>query len=218
MPTCITIELLCLTLALYVTTYKEHQKFKSLLIENDATKVRLSKIGCRKLNLEGIRSMLETEIAYIKASSDIDQSLIAEYQDKVSGLNATLIKLHNLNIQKKQEESIKTSEFFERGRKIVHANLGDQSFKTESWAEAMFLSRSQFSNRWTQETGLAPSRYLLQCRVLKGKELLAAKSEKTIAAIAYECGFSDHAHFTRKFIEYFQLSPSEYRQSHSQSV
>ncbi|EDY16394.1 transcriptional regulator, AraC family [Chthoniobacter flavus Ellin428] len=41
-----------------------------------------------------------------------------------------------------------------------------------------------------------------------------ADTDKTIAAVAVECGFYDHAHFTRSFHAVTGISPSRYRREH----
>jgi transcriptional regulator GlxA family with amidase domain len=44
-----------------------------------------------------------------------------------------------------------------------------------------------------------------------------AETDRTIAAIAVDAGFHDHAHFTRCFREIQGLTPSKYRQERRES-
>ena len=65
-----------------------------------------------------------------------------------------------------------------------------------------------------KETGLTPIGYLNEIRCKKAVELLLHTS-KTVKEIAACCGFENVQIFYRQFKKYTNLSPSQYRQIHS---
>lgn len=94
----------------------------------------------------------------------------------------------------------------------LHASPSDQR-TSRDLARLAGLSVSQFDRTFRQCFGTSPRQYLVRIRVEAACQLLA-QSNKTIAAIAVETGFHDHAHFTRSFQKVMCISPSEYRRQH----
>lgn len=63
-----------------------------------------------------------------------------------------------------------------------------------------------------RHVGCSPREYLLRCRLDVVRErLLSAPEDLTIAAIALDCGFTDLAHFSKKYRETFGELPSATR-------
>jgi len=63
-----------------------------------------------------------------------------------------------------------------------------------------------------RHVGCSPREYLLRCRLDVARErLLSAPEDMKIAAIALDCGFTDLAHFSRKYRETFGELPSATR-------
>lgn len=63
--------------------------------------------------------------------------------------------------------------------------------------------------------GHTPNSWLLQIKLEQGRELLAQLGGRDglIATIAYRCGFSDAAHFSRLFKQKYGLTPMEFRRN-----
>lgn len=72
------------------------------------------------------------------------------------------------------------------------------------------LSQSQFDRGFRQAFGTSARQYLLRVRVETSCRRLA-DTEGTVATVAQETGFFDHAHFTRCFRQTMGVTPSEYR-------
>ena len=58
--------------------------------------------------------------------------------------------------------------------------------------------------------GTTPVRYLIQHRLERAAEELRRPNNRTIAQIAYACGFSDASYFNRCFRKEYGMTPSEY--------
>lgn len=62
--------------------------------------------------------------------------------------------------------------------------------------------------------GTTPIRYLVQYRLQKAAEELKHRDGRTVAEIAYACGFSDASYFNRCFRREFGKTPTEFAQTH----
>lgn len=57
-----------------------------------------------------------------------------------------------------------------------------------------------------------PVNYLLTQRLRRAGDLLRQQPEMPVSEVAFNCGFTDSAYFSRKFKNYYQLTPTLYRQ------
>ncbi len=72
------------------------------------------------------------------------------------------------------------------------------------------LSAKHFARAFRQSTGVPPHRWLIERRIDRAKELLAA-SDHSLAEIALACGFADQSHFTAAFRKAVGATPGGYR-------
>jgi DNA-binding LacI/PurR family transcriptional regulator/AraC-like DNA-binding protein/signal transduction histidine kinase len=79
-------------------------------------------------------------------------------------------------------------------------------------AEAVNASEDYLSRVFRRETGLSPWEYLNRVRLKHAARLLAG-TDKSVGAIAHECGFQDQAYFCRVFVKRFGVSPIRYRRA-----
>lgn len=77
-------------------------------------------------------------------------------------------------------------------------------------AAQLNLSSGYLNVLFKRETNKTLHSYLTEYRLMKAKELLAS-TPKTVKEIAREVGFDDPFYFSRIFVKYFSLSPSQYR-------
>ena len=85
--------------------------------------------------------------------------------------------------------------------------------KTAKLARLAGLSISQFDRVFRRTFGVSLRQYLLKIRVEAACRKLA-ETDGTISAIASECGFYDHAHFSRGFQRIMGRTPRAYREGH----
>ena len=91
----------------------------------------------------------------------------------------------------------------------LHENFADRLSSTEL-AEMSGLSVSHFERRFRRAFGTSPRQYLVRIRVENAARLLR-ETDKSVSEVALDCGFYDHAHFSRSFRKIMQRSPSDYR-------
>ncbi len=103
------------------------------------------------------------------------------------------------------------NEFYDRFVAIVNNEMGNCDLNIDSIAARMGLGRSQFYRKIKALTNYSPVELLRNLRLKHSRELLT-KTNRSISEIAYECGFSTPAYFTRCYREAFGETPTELRE------
>lgn len=96
----------------------------------------------------------------------------------------------------------------ERARDILHARFQEE-VGVADLAEACGTSASHLMRVFKRSTGASIHVYQTQLRISEGRRRLAAGAP--LAEIAADLGFSDQAHFTRRFRAIMGVSPGAYR-------
>ncbi|MBL0160402.1 MAG: response regulator [Bryobacterales bacterium] len=92
----------------------------------------------------------------------------------------------------------------------IRKHAQDQEFSIEQLAKEMAMSRMHLYRRAQTILGKSPTEILMEYRLERSAELLAARSG-TVSEIAYGLGFKSVSHFTRRFRERFGRTPSDHR-------
>jgi transcriptional regulator GlxA family with amidase domain len=95
-----------------------------------------------------------------------------------------------------------------RVRAYVHRRLAGPIVVRELAALAK-LSPGHFSRAFAVSTGVTPHSYIIGERVRRAVTLLG--TQESLAEIAFQCGFSDQSHFSRRFRREFGTPPSRWR-------
>ncbi|CAB3756484.1 helix-turn-helix transcriptional regulator [Paraburkholderia solisilvae] len=98
-----------------------------------------------------------------------------------------------------------------RAKNYVAQHLDDLDLNVSRIATSIGVSPSQL-NRLFKDRSKTVMRYVWSCRLDRAADLLRRRdrSNISIGEIAYSCGFTNHAHFSRVFKERFGMSPSGY--------
>ena len=88
--------------------------------------------------------------------------------------------------------------------------LGDGRMSVAEMAATVGLSESWFANVFKQTTGKTPLQWLLVKRIDLAKKLLM-ESDRSVADIAAQLGFSDQAHLTKAFRQIAGDTPAAWR-------
>ena len=94
-------------------------------------------------------------------------------------------------------------------RDFLRDNLTRQVSTTEL-CDVAFVSESKLTRLFRQAEGVTPQEYARQLRMGRACELLEA-TDRTMAQIAAELGFSRQGSFSEAFKERFGVTPREYR-------
>ena len=104
----------------------------------------------------------------------------------------------------------KEDAFVQKVRALILEHLDDPELNVAKLSEMAALSRAQLHNKMKALTGLSSSRFLRQVRLLEAQKLLT-EGDLQMAEIAYRCGFSSPAYFSRMFADEFGKTPTSFR-------
>lgn len=92
----------------------------------------------------------------------------------------------------------------------VEQNLGNSDANVGDMATAAATSRSGLQRKLRQAMGVTPQDLLREARLKHACQLLRL-TDKTVAEVAYACGFTDPKYFSRCFKQSVGQSPTEYK-------
>lgn len=91
----------------------------------------------------------------------------------------------------------------------IQAHLSE-NLSLSAIANELGMSQYYFCHLFKRSTGISPHQFLIQQRIERAKYLLK-HSERTITAIALDCGFANQSHFARCFRQSTRMSPNQFR-------
>ncbi|WP_417247632.1 AraC family transcriptional regulator [Celeribacter sp.] len=105
------------------------------------------------------------------------------------------------------DEKHMTIEVFAKG---LRQHLS-HDWRLEDMAKQCAMSRSQFCAIFKEVTNKTPIEYLNELRLESAAQQLRDATTKPITDIGFEAGFGSSQYFSRKFSEYYGMSPRTYR-------
>lgn len=93
---------------------------------------------------------------------------------------------------------------------LMEANI-EEPLATDDIAGLVGISRRQLERQFKQYLGSVPSRYYLELRLQRARQLLLDSSQ-SVVQIGLMCGFSSGSHFSTAYSTLFGISPREERQ------
>ena len=144
------------------------------------------------------------------------------YLNKPFDKEELLLTVRNLvalqqNLQNNFKEDLKEKRehippFLKKANAIILEHLADEAFSAESLCDILHLSRSQVYRKIKALSGLTIQLYIRTVKLTEARRKLM-EEDKTVAQVAYECGWSDPSYFSKVFHEHFAEHPSHVKQS-----
>lgn len=103
--------------------------------------------------------------------------------------------------------------FIDRVRKIIIDHLEDEKFGVKELAEELGLSRSQVLRKVKAATGGKSVNLFIRELRLREAAMLLLENDLTASETAFRVGFSSPSYFNKCFLDYFGITPGEYKQS-----
>lgn len=102
------------------------------------------------------------------------------------------------------------TEFLDRLRTVVEANIGDPDFSVRKLSGLMLMERSGLYRKMQALTGITPSEYIKDVQLTLAANLLRSGAALSISEVAEKVGFSDPKYFSKVFKSRYGISPKEY--------
>jgi AraC family transcriptional regulator, L-arginine-responsive activator len=93
---------------------------------------------------------------------------------------------------------------------LMEANI-EEPLSTDDIANLVGISRRQLERQFKQYLGSVPSRYYLELRLKRARQLLL-ESNHSIVQVGLMCGFSSGSHFSTAYGTLYGITPREERQ------
>ena len=106
-------------------------------------------------------------------------------------------------------------EFLQEAIAIVEENLANHELDKNDFAMKMNVSKSQLYKKLHHLTGLSPNEFVRNVRLKKAAYILSKGTNLQIAEIGFMVGFADPNYFSRKFKEFYGMTPSKYSLQHA---
>lgn len=175
--------------------------------------------GSRQGRLEALPVLLPTNTAEIVSivaeqreivrdlSMDSSQSLNDRRLEIMNGVFRLVRYLTTPNRRHSTAGEVRNKQLADEIVQYIAANL-DRYIRIDEMAAAFYISPNYLGQIFRQATGMTVKAYHNKLRMEYALELLQT-GQHSIGAVAAAIGFSDVAYFSRKFKEYYGLSPSQ---------
>ncbi len=130
-----------------------------------------------------------------------------------SAYSSALIEMLAAGMQPCERIMAPNAPLFERMKRVVEARMGEAGLTPSRLADELGVSLRSLQIA-AAECGTTPVAYIAQRRLELAAQRLVMDQGSTITNIAFDCGFSDSAYFTRRFAEHFGMSPRRFRMMH----
>lgn len=146
--------------------------------------------------------LFETFILEVEECATVDE--VFDYLSKIIIENFELALLEKLKMDIKP---------IRQAKDYINKHYAE-AISLEILSDEVGFSTAYFSTMFKNEVGLNFSEYLLNVRMEKAKEFLK-ETKFSVSEVCQKVGYSDIKYFTKKFIQYTNLKPNEYRKLYS---
>lgn len=94
----------------------------------------------------------------------------------------------------------------------IEKHLSDNTLTIEKVTRLVGMSRTDLHRKLEMSVGMSATEYIRFIRLHKAAELLILEREWSVYQICIEVGFHDQSYFTRRFREFFGVSPLTFRE------
>lgn len=101
--------------------------------------------------------------------------------------------------------------FMDTVESVVQKNMENSDFDVDKLAKEIGMSRSVFYNKFKAMTSQTPNDYIMKQRLKKAAVLLKENPNMPISEISDKLGFGSLSYFCRKFKEFYNVSPKQYK-------
>lgn len=160
--------------------------------------------------LEGLEAGADAYLAkpFNKEELNIRIRKLLEMREKLKERYASVLIPKQFKVKQYERED----RFIARIHEIMTNNLSDESFGVEGLCIDLGMSRSQLYRKFKALYEKGIRNYLITFRLHAAKQLLK-ESSLSVTQVAYEVGFKNLSHFSRKFRSVHGVSPGHFREN-----
>ncbi len=160
--------------------------------------------------LIGILAAITYTILYIRRIRCQHRETLEKYLALIEGRGEMSDVRRKKEEGKSEEEEVRLDPMLERVMTFIEENISNGDIGVGDMASAAATSRSGLQRKLKQTMGITPQDLLREARIKRACQLLR-NSNKTVAEVAYACGFTDPKYFSRCFKQSTGQSPTEWK-------
>ncbi|MBE6310388.1 MAG: response regulator [Bacteroidales bacterium] len=160
--------------------------------------------------IEGIKSGVDAYL-YKPFNADELNATILSLLERRKTLQMNLSRNYSLVENSNEKMSSTDQAFLNKVIDLIYAQMADLKVNINDIAESLNMTARQLNRKINAITGENASKYVLQVRMTRAKQLLDSNNGYTIAEVAYKCGYEENANFTRAFKSLYNITPTQYR-------
>lgn len=135
-------------------------------------------------------------------------------RERIAALLSELLKEICLTIPQNERITVSDSvknrtEAIRRAVKYIGNNY-DKKISVDTLAEIASMSRRSFQRSFHEITGSTTSQIIISCRLSRATQMITL-TDKSLSEIADEIGIYDKSRLSKLFLEYYGMTPTEYR-------
>lgn len=146
-------------------------------------------------------------VKLLKHKTDANTKLERQYRE----LEAVVKKIERVERVEPRSAEVSTtpleSKFLSKFNEIIEQNISNVDFEFDNIGDELCYSRVQVYRKVKALTGESPSKLLRRVRLERADKMLRT-TDKPIADIAFEVGFSAPSYFTKSYKDHFGMLPS----------
>ena len=135
---------------------------------------------------------------------DVNQAVKMKLASALLNTLSVALESHSTGVV----ESYDSRSLFEKSLSIIDSKMEDPDLTVAKIAELIHVSERTLSRAFARQGELA-SRVLWRRRLERSYRLLEERGGDQVTQVAFACGFSDLAHFSRSFKKLYGTSPSK---------
>src|SRR5210317_2398628 len=102
--------------------------------------------------------------------------------------------------------------FISKVKETILSNIQNEKFGVSELASELNLSRSQLLRKIKSATGKSANQLIREIRLEKAAKMLL-DTDITASEISFKTGFSSPSYFNKCFLDYYNLTPGEFKNS-----
>lgn len=155
-----------------------------------------------------VRGGLDLETAFALSDQYIQKAELMQRYEELVRLNAQMVLDFTRRVAA-LKNGINDSALIRRGREYILAHISE-AVTTEALARELGLNRTYLCTLFVQETGMTINHFVTQVKMEEARRLLDI-TQKSIAQIAAQLGYSTQSYFQKVFKKHWGITPGEYR-------
>jgi len=191
------------------------------LIQNLKSHDVLRHIPCIVLTA---RSSAEARLKALRVGVDdylikpfLEEELIARVANRVNNFNERMLLIKE---EIKNEDNILAglgniaqadSEWLQKVEGLFDKSLSESQLKMDWVASQLHMSERHFQRKLKLLTGLTPSSYQREMRLIKARDMIQTGKFKSVKEVSHAVGISSTKYFSKLFKERFGILPSQYQ-------